>query len=44
MLEYLAKEIHFWNSFKYLLREENAILFGQMLNKCHDDEGEGVLR
>ena len=41
----LHKEIRSWNGFKYALREENAILFDQMLKKCleeDDKEGEGV--
>ena len=41
----LHKEIHSWDGFKYALREENAILFDQMLKKCleeDDKEGEGV--
>jgi hypothetical protein len=40
----LHKEIHSWDRFKYALREENAILFDQMLKKClqeDDKEGEG---
>jgi hypothetical protein len=34
----LAKEIQSWDSFKYALREENAILFDQMLKECQDNE------
>jgi hypothetical protein len=36
----LAKEIHSWESFKYALREENAVLFDQMLKECQNNEGE----
>jgi hypothetical protein len=38
----LAKEIQSWDSFKYALREENAILFDQMLKECQDNEGKEV--
>jgi hypothetical protein len=41
----LTKEIQSWDSFKYTLREENAILFGQMLKECQredDKKGEVV--
>ena|SRR6187397_1335736 len=38
----LAKEIQSWDSFKYALREENAILFDQMLKESQDDEGKEV--
>jgi hypothetical protein len=41
----LTKEIQSWDSFRYTLREENAILFGQMLKECQgedDKEGEVV--
>jgi hypothetical protein len=30
----LIKEIESWNSFEYALREEDRILFNQMLNEC----------
>ena len=39
----LHKEIRSWDDFKYALREENAILFDQMLKKCLEkDEEEGI--
>jgi hypothetical protein len=41
----LTKEIQSWDSFKYTLREENPILFGQMLKECQredDKKGEVV--
>ena len=34
----LAKEIEFWNSFEYSLREEDSILFNKMLNECQKEE------
>jgi hypothetical protein len=37
----LHKEIQSWDCFKYALREENAILFDQMLKKCLEDDKEG---
>ena len=38
----LHKEMHSWDGFKYALREENAVLFDQMLKKClEEDKGEG---
>jgi hypothetical protein len=37
----LHKEIHSWDGFKYALREENAVLFDQMLKKCLEDDKEG---
>jgi hypothetical protein len=36
----LHEEIQFWDSFKYALREKNAILFDKMLKECQEDEGE----
>src|SRR5919201_5607497 len=44
----LHKEIHSWDGFKYALREENSILFDQMLKECLEEDdkevgvGEGV--
>ncbi|HZI72325.1 MAG TPA: hypothetical protein VFD60_14315 [Nitrososphaeraceae archaeon] len=38
-IDILHKEIHSWDSFKYALREENAVLFDQMLKECQK-EGE----
>ena len=38
----LHKEIQSWDCFKYALREENAILFDQMLKKCLEYDKEGV--
>jgi hypothetical protein len=35
----LAKEIQSWDSFKYALRKESAVLFDQMLKECQK-EGE----
>jgi hypothetical protein len=43
MIDYkdlLAKEIQSWQSFKYALRKENAVLFDQMLKECQEKEGE----
>ena len=37
--EILAKEIQSWDSFKYALRKESAVLFDQMLKECQK-EGE----
>ena len=34
----LTKEIESWNSFEYALREEDRILFNQMLNECQKEE------
>jgi hypothetical protein len=35
----LHKEIESWNNhFEYALREENRILFNQMLSECLSDE------
>ena len=36
----LAKEIQSWDSFKYALRKENAVLFNQMLKQCQEEKGE----
>jgi hypothetical protein len=37
--DFLAKEIESWKGFEYALREENRILFHEMLNECrkYDD-------
>lgn len=32
--DFLAKEIESWKTFEYALREENRILFHEMLNEC----------
>ena len=32
--DFLAKEIESWKTFEYALREENRILFQEMLNEC----------
>ena len=32
--DFLAKEIESWKDFEYALREENRILFHEMLNEC----------
>jgi hypothetical protein len=32
--DFLAKEIESWKGFEYALREENRILFHEMLNEC----------
>ena len=34
----LEAEIQSWNGFEYALREENAILFHDMLEKCRKNE------
>jgi hypothetical protein len=34
----LAKEIESWNKFEYALREEDSILFSNMLNECQQKE------
>jgi hypothetical protein len=34
----LVKEIESWKSFEYSLREEDRILFNQMLNECQKEE------
>jgi hypothetical protein len=36
----LHEEIQSWDSFRYALREINAILFDKMLKECQEDEGE----
>ena len=37
--DFLIKEIESWKGFEYALREENRILFHEMLNECrkYDD-------
>jgi hypothetical protein len=37
--DFLTKEIGSWKGFEYALREENRILFHEMLNECrkYDD-------
>jgi hypothetical protein len=32
--DFLAKEIESWKGFEYALREENRIMFHEMLNEC----------
>ena len=32
--DFLIKEIESWKGFEYALREENRILFHEMLNEC----------
>ncbi|MDQ6668798.1 MAG: hypothetical protein M3Y53_11330 [Thermoproteota archaeon] len=32
--DFLTKEIESWKGFEYALREENRILFHEMLNEC----------
>jgi hypothetical protein len=32
--DFLVKEIESWKGFEYALREENRILFHEMLNEC----------
>jgi hypothetical protein len=32
--DFLTKEIESWKSFEYALREDNRILFHEMLNEC----------
>jgi hypothetical protein len=34
--DFLAKEIESWKGFEYALREENRILFHEMLNECRN--------
>jgi hypothetical protein len=34
----LTSEIESWNGFEYALREENRLLFHQMLSKCKKNE------
>ena len=34
----LPKEIESWRKFEYALREEDRILFNQMLNECQKEE------
>jgi hypothetical protein len=33
-VDILAKEIESWKDFRYALREENALLFNEMLSEC----------
>ena len=34
----IAKETESWSNFEYSLREEDRILFNQMLNECQKEE------
>jgi hypothetical protein len=34
----LTKEIESWKGFQYALKEENGILFNQMLSECRENE------
>jgi len=34
----LTNEIESWSNFEYALREEDRILFNQMLNECQKEE------
>jgi hypothetical protein len=34
----LAREIQSWEGFEYALREENRLLFHEMLDKCRKNE------
>ena len=34
----LVKEIESWKDFRYALREENALLFNEMLSECGHNE------
>ena len=34
----LTKEIESWGRFEYALREENRVLFHEMLNRCRKSE------
>ncbi len=34
----LAKEIESWKDFRYALREENALLFNEMLSECRQNK------
>ena len=36
--EILAREIQSWDRFEYALREENRLLFHEMLDKCRRSE------
>ena len=40
----LSKEIEYWESFRYGLREENRLLFTKMLKECQKQEGEQFAR
>ena len=33
-VDILAREIESWKDFRYVLREENALLFNEMLSEC----------
>jgi hypothetical protein len=35
----LTKEIKSWQSFEYVLREENRLLFSKMPHECQENEG-----
>jgi len=37
-LNVLTKEIESWKDFEYALKEENRILFNQMLSECRENE------
>ena len=34
----IAKEIETWKYFRYALREENALLFNEMLSECEQNK------
>ena len=40
--DFLIKEIESWKGFEYALREENRILFHEMLNECRK-YGDGAI-